>query len=203
MHMLAVITHSILKINRNKKIKETTPFVNNYLLKTDITISKMSEKYNYEIKPLGKKDKDRLNSAIKSHSYFIICFVVIFSIVIFVFLSSNASILFISICILFILGLALLVLSPIIKDINRTKSTINKNEKHCGNGYVTKKIIKMIDIGGEDVLLSPFYFINIDNIEYQISESHYKMVNEEDYVYYEFKPPLYTEIKKITTANKV
>ena len=49
----------------------------------------------------------------------------------------------------------------------------------------------------------PYYFIIINDVEYQISESHYKMVNKGDYVYYEFKPPLYTEIKKITTANTV
>ena len=99
----------------------------------------MKEKRNYEIKPLTKKDKHRLSSAVESQYIFVAFFIVIFSISIFVFLNSKASILFIAICILFILGIVWLVLAPLIKDIKRTRLAINKNEKHCGNGCSLQK----------------------------------------------------------------
>ena len=81
----------------------------------------------------------------------------------------------------------------------RCNNLIEKNEKYLREGYVENK--DYIYFRYRNVTVNNHYII-IDKVEHHISKKSYDEISVGDYVNYEEKDPLQTEILKIVPRNK-
>lgn len=159
----------------------------------------------FEIKPLTSKEREKIESSILTEIVFAIFFSIILGILTYlfiygIFMSDDLST--IIILFIFIIGVWLFfvpVIRGFITEKKHSYMLLEKNEKYCKKGYIQKKwaVYKRVI---NSTVFSNFY-INIDNEEYSITKENYDVLKEGDYVYFEVKPPLYTEVKKITVTD--
>ena len=101
------------------------------------------------------------------------------------------------------MGISAFLISIIKADltmIKETNSFLETNKKYCNEGYVQSKrsVYKRLTLKSS---ISTFYVV-IDDIEYQIANKTYLTIDKGDYVYYEVKTPLLTELKVTPSTSK-
>ncbi|WP_075604060.1 hypothetical protein [Saccharicrinis aurantiacus] len=155
---------------------------------------------NFDIKPLSHDEKQRIESGIAfdelSITFFILLPIVLIGSLIYASYQSK-SLIFAIFTIVVIIGSCLYFI-PLLKgfviNIKESKIALERNEKQCANGYIQKKWFER-----QPAYHRTFYYfyIMIDDVEYEISQDKYDELNSDDYVYYEVMHPLYCEVKKI------
>ena len=158
-------------------------------------------KKEVEIKPFSKDDIQRIKSGIRIEKVSIAFFVAILSVFSFLFIYSiyKTDDIFFNIITVAVLLVVVYLIGYLLKgfrsEIKRSYAHLKRNKKYCYHGYITTKrfVYKRLTVKSST---SSFY-AEIDNVEYVISKKNYDALNKGDFVYYEVKTPLLTEIKKI------
>ena len=159
-------------------------------------------KKKFEIKPLTRDERQRIQSGKESAELSIFFFALLSTVLISVFtygiFKSSNDILMIIFLILLIIGIIVCLFYWVKSDMSEIRNDnlkLKKNEKYCSKGYLNGKFSKHRQLGLKSSITQ--FYATIDNKEYEISRKNYENINSGDYVYFEIKEPLYTEVKKI------
>lgn len=154
-----------------------------------------------QIKPFNAKEIERIDSGIVTDYVIIIFFgilALVFSylMVFGIFKSKDVYSVIVYLAILVAIWVvAVYSIRPFVTNIKESQLLLQKNQKFCNYGHIQKKrsVYKRLTLTS----VSSNFYVSIDGKEYEVSKQNFDDVQEKDYVYYEVKSPLYTEVKKI------
>ncbi|MCL5245171.1 hypothetical protein M4I21_05080 [Cellulophaga sp. 20_2_10] len=154
-----------------------------------------------QIKPFNSKEIERIDSGIVTDYVTIIFFgilALVFSylMVFGIFKSKDVYSVIVYLAIIVVIWVITVYnLKPFVTNIKESQLLLQKNQKFCNYGHIEKKrsVYKRLTIKS----MSSNFYISIDGKEYEVGKQSFDDVQEGDYVYYEVKPPLYTEVNKV------
>ncbi|WP_435314823.1 hypothetical protein [Cellulophaga fucicola] len=154
-----------------------------------------------QIKPFNAKEIERIDSGIVTDYVIIIFFgilALVFSylMVFGIFKSKDVYSVIVYLAILVAIWVvAVYSIRPFVTNIKESQLLLQKNQKFCNYGHIQKKrsVYKRLTLKS----VSSNFYVSIDGKEYEVGKQDFDDVQEKDYVYYEVKSPLYTEVKKI------
>ena len=159
-------------------------------------------KKEFEIKPFTADERRRIESGRDWSQLSILFFCLLSTVLISVFIygiyKSLNEPLVIGMFIVSIIGICICLYFLIKSDISEIKKDniiLKRNEKYCNKGKINSKWFESRKLGVKN-LITQFY-VEIENVKYEISQKDYGGIESGNYVYYEVKHPLYTEVKKI------
>ena len=154
-----------------------------------------------QIKPFNAKEIERIDSGIVTDYVIIIFFgilALVFSylMVFGIFKSKDVYSVIVYLAIVLVIWVvSVYSIRPFVTNIKESQLLLQKNQKFCNYGHIQKKrsVYKRLTLKS----VSSNFYVSIDGKEYEVGKQDFDDVQEKDYVYYEVKSPLYTEVKKI------